>query len=202
MARQWLRYQDIMKDFVILEPYGTLDAYPPRTVALCEITYDYASPVYRVFRNKSEYHAERKLLAFLGNHPAAPTSQRCQVKVYMNYSPCSDCADAIIKYKQENPECDITIYFANFYKHYDEENMKGLRRLAKKVTLGLLGGQEWKELIENENLVYPNYADKITCKRKIRSAKRQEREKHDLQIMNSITDDNELLRVVPIAFKV
>ena len=94
------------------------------------------------------------------NHLIGYKNVEGQVVIYMNYSPCSDCAEQIINFV-----CDpgwrmhLVIYFVQLYKvkrescdmmeqccNGDEDNSRGLRHLSQYVTLRNFTNTQWEEL--------------------------------------------------------
>ena len=113
----------------------------------------------QVYRNR-EYHAEHYFLKALEENVKTLLSNNkvtkfsIQAKLVQNYSPCGDCAQKIINFRNEqknqNINFSVEIKFANVYKHYEEANKGGLVALLKTdyVVLNLYQGKdEWKQFL-------------------------------------------------------
>jgi len=105
-------------------------------------------------------HAE---IIMLENHLAMHKNQDGEVKIYINYSPCSDCANKLIEFVCDREwRMKTAIYFVQLYYAKREscqqnnntcckvsegsQNEKGLRQLSQYVTLRNFTNTQWQEL--------------------------------------------------------
>ncbi len=117
---------------------------------------------------------------------------KIRAKLVQNYSPCKNCADMILKFKdgRENQGINIslTIKFANFYRHNFESTREGLRGLLRNdVKLELLHGEDdWKEFLNDETFVNLTVRKNKQLLERATSKERKEREEDDVKILNEI----------------
>jgi len=102
-----------------------------------------------------EEHAEIFMMDYLESF----NDYQGEVIVYMNYSPCSDCANKLVEFAWEW-EMELTIYFVQLYRvkrqscKYDprckcrgnKANENGLRYLEQHVTLRHFHYAQWDSL--------------------------------------------------------
>ena len=157
-----------------------------------------------VYKNRS-LHAEVKFLRKL-RKAIDKLSQDKKVSVVdihadlvQNYSPCnsyrlggkSGCADDFLKFKEDmeknGSNVSLKIKFANFYRHTDESNRAGLRKLVENgVKLELFQGEEdWKVFLNNKTkkLTKDDYRELLE---RATSEERTKREMDDVEILRNI----------------
>ncbi|XP_062600826.1 uncharacterized protein LOC134262451 [Saccostrea cucullata] len=136
-----------------------------KTTYLIYITNDGISTTIRNFNGK---HAEITLIERLTERYVKKTEIPMHVDVYINNSPCKECASALIDYLGKCRQSYINIYFANLYnirrksciektenhvqlvdKADSMENSNGLRMLLdhKRCTLQPFNKEAWKHLL-------------------------------------------------------
>ncbi|XP_038058122.1 uncharacterized protein LOC119729580 [Patiria miniata] len=130
---------NIQKDietFIWSCTYG--DQWPNRTVLLVneEVHYNISQ----------SQHAEMNALPSIKKLLDANK----EIVMYINYSPCSDCAENIAKVLKENPEVPVWIKFAFVYYAQYQANRDGLRTLmsGSNTTLETIHWNEWITVIQ------------------------------------------------------
>ena len=175
MANELLRLEgsDIEKIFIVTSPYGKKKSYPSTTriLSTVDIIYTDLNNTHfkclhenQIFSEDAE-HAEDNFCVYL-NGKINDLEERnykilnVEVKLVQNYSPCDLCARKILDYQQNltGKEINFTlkITFANFYKHYRQENLKGLVNLLQNnIALELLQGEAaWKAFLSDKDFVH------------------------------------------------
>ena len=150
---------EIKKNFIIDEPYGTIGAYPSKVIIVSDVVYGFVQADSQsrryVLRNSYEKHAEGYLIQQIRDdiqemeNGGRELVTKVVLRLIQNYSPCDDykngdngekrgCASDIIEFKQELEESEkivnITITFSNFFRWvgnrgHGPHSMAGLRKL-------------------------------------------------------------------------
>ena len=143
-----------------------------------------------IFRNNKDGHAESRCLQQL--KLKGSEANKIDVELIQSYAPCHECAEKIIKYKneieEEGKEVSIKVKFANYYFWIGEEktnekgkkSLDGLKKMGENgIDLQLFQGEEWETLFEDPVLVNLNDEDKEQLRTEAYSKGRQQREKYD-----------------------
>ncbi|XP_022083831.1 uncharacterized protein LOC110975557 [Acanthaster planci] len=101
-----------------------------------------------IYRNKpQEVHAEKKFLDALEQDVNDEEEQ--EFIIFLNFSPCNECATKICRFLTDHSEVTFEIAFAHVYTGYRHANREGLKKLHdhKRITLRALRGEDWKKII-------------------------------------------------------
>ncbi|XP_031554911.1 uncharacterized protein LOC116291838, partial [Actinia tenebrosa] len=194
--------------------------WPRKIIAACKIICTdkdgktWAS--HQIYRNDDENHAEENLIEYLRWLGHTLDASRIIIKVYINYSPCNECSEAILKYikemKSQKRESEMTITFANFYETHEytykkqdgttggnrkkkaRENIEGLKKLYKYrepgVNLRLLGVHvKWERFLGMSKFFSLTEEEKDDCLDQACSNERQRREIQDQMVWDEIFND-------------
>ena len=140
MARDNLSDAEVEQYFIRKGCYGVPgEGFPSTTVLLLKVYDGKAKLRYRQwFGSTQGSHAEKAMLDWIRGKEIRNNG----LKITMNYSPCSDCADTLLSELPGllGPGGKVEIYFSNFYKRYAEANIAGLTRLDEhdKFTLDVI----------------------------------------------------------------
>ncbi|KAK7481422.1 hypothetical protein BaRGS_00027378 [Batillaria attramentaria] len=123
-------------------------------------------------KNNKRHHAEHNLLSYLKEMIVSRSLCSQKLTLYVNYSPCYNCSDMIVKFIQSAKvehgiDIQFVIIFPTFYKirrpscedkclhklpSIEDHNssLKGLKRLEKSgVTLRPVNAADWQVLAAN-----------------------------------------------------
>ena len=159
--------QDIVKNFIIEGnwPSGvgatillsTVIINDTKLSSLNKVLQDCQSTLKSVYKNGVHpNHAERLFLDDLRQEIGSFREvEEIQIHLVQNYSPCTDCADRIVGFKNENENVFLKITFANIYESWKDASKEGLRRLLQSgIELELLEGvDKWKQFLNNESFI-------------------------------------------------
>nr|CAD7407076.1 unnamed protein product [Timema cristinae] len=90
-------------------------------------------------------HAELQVLSYLselqdGHRPRS-------VHLYMNVSPCRNCADAVVRFHRSNGDISLALTFSSLYAHHGENHRQGLQALAESgIQLAVFNENQWEAL--------------------------------------------------------
>lgn len=169
--------RDLENCFLVPYAYGKhASSWPRETVLLYEYENASFEEVHGMIRNDGSMHAEQKFIDEFKNSwnkDDSNSKKVVDVTIYINYSPCANCAQALITFKEDmltsrwNVKVKLAITFANFYKInvdrkapciYEEAslmNEQGLIDLMSSgVQLKILDLDELQILLNNEKLVH------------------------------------------------
>ncbi|CAB4034435.1 C- [Paramuricea clavata] len=186
----------IENNFIVQHQYGTYGwLWPSTTIvsSICKITSTTKeNPFNWAGSNWTNQHAEKRFLDELENEIAKHHKvTKIEAKLVQNYSPCSDCANALVEFKEKmqnkNIEFSLTIEFANVYCHKRSQNRKGLRKLSSTYGIELKLLHDWKAFLESlERIDKLTTGDKDTLLKMARSNERQNNEKQGAEILDEI----------------
>lgn len=168
--------RDLENCFLVPYAYGK-DAplWPRETVLLYEYENASFEEVHGMISNDRRMHAEQKFIDEFKNSwnkDDSNSKKLVDVTIYINYSPCANCAQALITFKKDmltrwNVKVKLAITFANFYKINVDRNApctdaqaslmneQGLINLMSSgVQLKILDLDELRILLNNEKLVH------------------------------------------------
>lgn len=197
-----IRKDDIKKFIVTLRYLKSSKDWPKSTIVLSKVKIDYVKsserldkiPKNEIHRNDKDNHAEiiffyylKKEINRLQNDKEVEI-KKIKVLLVQNYSPCRDCADAILKFKEtevKDIKFSLTVKFANFYRHYKQRNIEGLENLLRNnVSLELLQGKgDWKDFLSNTIFVQLDEDEYNELLERATSNKRVDREEVDRKKM-------------------
>lgn len=109
--KQPIHVLDTMWNTVLDHKYGYSQIggrLATKTYLVCKIN---SVPKPIIKENDKGTHAEQKLIDYLENKTTATT----KVTVYMNNSPCKDCAQKLKHYLKENDGIHLTLYVTHLY---------------------------------------------------------------------------------------
>ena len=202
--------EDVQK-FIIIYKYGEKGWLWPSgkgaTIVLSTVKIYYTKrsstplTIKAVYRNDDSSHAEgyflsgleKEMNTLLEDEETAVTT--IQANLVQNYSPCKNCADKILQFKNDKENqgitVSLTIKFANFYRHKLDSNKEGLRELWRNdVKLELLKGEDdWKAFLNDRTIVNLTVRKNKQLLERATSKERKEREKDDVKIFNKITSE-------------
>ena len=118
--------------------------------------------------------------------------ERIEADLVQNYSPCSECADAFVKFKdsrkREGIKLSLKIKFANFYRHWETPNINGLKMLLENgVALKLLHGEDdWRAFLNDKTFVELTEHEKAKLFDRANSEDRKKKEKQAIKMFNNI----------------
>nr|CAD7461944.1 unnamed protein product [Timema tahoe] len=85
---------------------------------------------------------------------ATGNRERERAKLYMNVSPCRNCADAVVRFHRSNGDISLALTFSSLYAHHGENHRQGLQALAESgIQLAVFNENQWEALahcIQNE----------------------------------------------------
>ncbi len=148
-----------------------------------------------IYRHRGgNIHSERDFLEELGDEiERRHQIEKIHVDLIQNLSPCANCADAFVKFKNDRREREgikfsLKIEFANFYRHWEEPNRNGLKMLLENgVELKLLQGEDdWKAFLNDSTLVKLTEHEKTKLLDDAKSEDRKKNEKQAMKIFNKI----------------
>ena len=191
--------KDDIEKFIVTLKYRQA-GYPSgrgATIVLSRVTihYDESSERLpeRIHKNTDENnHAEKRFFNYLKNeiNQRQDDEEIKEIKVILvqNYSPCRDCADAILKFKETEEDIKLTVKFANFYRDDKPENIKGLENLLRNgVSLELLQGKdEWEDFLSGTTFFRLNEDERNELLERATSNERVNREKVDKTMLADI----------------
>ncbi|XP_068085161.1 DNA dC-_dU-editing enzyme APOBEC-3H-like [Anabrus simplex] len=94
-----------------------------------------------------QQHAEQQVIQRLQQHTERTTLEPRIVHLYMNVSPCSECAEALLSYKAAHPHTIITIKFTSLFAHHATNHRRGLQRMAEcGIKLAVFDDRDWDDL--------------------------------------------------------
>lgn len=95
-------------------------------------------------------HAEVKALQRVGMKEKHLDTVARLVMLYLSYSPCANCADSILEFSGSRPQCMMSLGFSCLYRHEEESQRDGLRRLnaEHKISLGVFTRREWQHVAQ------------------------------------------------------
>jgi hypothetical protein len=118
--------------------------------------------------------------------------ERIEADLVQNFSPCSECADVFVKFKdfrkREDIKFSLKIEFANFYRHWETPNINGLKMLLENgVALKLLQGEDdWRAFLNDKTFVELTEHEKTKLLDRANSEDRKKNEKQAIKIFNNI----------------
>ncbi|CAB4039606.1 DNA dC-, partial [Paramuricea clavata] len=124
--------------------------------------------------------------------------ERIEADLVQNYSPCSECADVFVKFKdfrkREGIKFSLKIEFANFYRHWETPYINGLKRLLENgVALKLLHGEDdWRAFLNDKTFVELTEHEKAKLLDRANSEDRKKNEKQAIKIFNNIRLGNDI----------
>ncbi len=151
----------------------------------------------RIYRHRGgNIHSERDFLEELRREierreHAGHQIEKIHADLIQNLSPCSNCADAFVKFKNDRRErikFSLKIEFANFYRHWEELHRNGLKMLLENgVALKLLQGEDdWKAFLNDTTFVELTEHEKTKLLDDAKSEDRKKNEKQAMKIFNKI----------------
>ena len=152
----------------------------------------------RIYRHRGgNIHPERDFLKELRHEiereHAGHQIEKIDAELIQNLSPCSNCADAFVKFKNERREREgikfsLEIKFANFYRHWDKPRRNGLKMLLENgVALKLLQGEDdWKAFLNDSTFVKLTEHEKTKLLDDAKSEDRKKNEKEAIKIFDKI----------------
>ena len=153
----------------------------------------------RIYRHRGgNIHPERYFLEKLRREieqreHAAHQIEKIHADLIQNLSPCSNCADAFVKFKNDRREREgikfsLKIEFANFYRHWEKPHRNGLKMLLENgVALKLLQGEDdWKAFLNDSTFVKLTEHEKTELLDDAKSEDRKKNEKEAMKISNKI----------------
>ncbi len=153
----------------------------------------------RIYRHRGgNIHPERDFLKELRREierreHAGHQIEKIHADLIQNLSPCSNCADAFVKFKNDRREREgikfsLKIKFANIYCHWDNQQTNGLNMLLENgVALKLLQGEDdWKAFLNDTTFVELTEHEKTELLDDAKSEDRKENEKEAMKIFNTI----------------
>nr|CAD7404788.1 unnamed protein product [Timema poppensis] len=99
-------------------------------------------------------HAEIQVLSYLselqdGHRPRS-------VHLYMNVSPCRNCADAVVRFHRSNGDISLALTFSSLYAHHGENHRQGLQALAESgIQLAVFNENQWEALAHCIQVINP-----------------------------------------------
>ncbi|XP_062585060.1 uncharacterized protein LOC134246714 [Saccostrea cucullata] len=159
---------------------------------------------YGKIKNAYKKHAELTLIEKLSS--LYPHNRPMHVDVYMNNSPCRDCALELLEFLEASRQTQITVYFANLYnirrksciismekhvkkveKNDDDQNSEGLRRLMdhKRCKLLPFNLPAWTELYDIFGVQDPEFELNVDYTL-MKAGKDRSREKEDLLLLEDL----------------
>jgi deoxycytidylate deaminase len=146
----------------------------------------------RVNRNTT-CHAEKSFLTDFQKEISKKnhSNKKFNAYLYQNFSPCDSCANEIIEFMDKNKDFDISfkIKFANIYKHYRDQNRKGLSKLYQTdgIDLDLIQGKDgWEEVLALPFLNKLTDAEKGQLRNRTKKRKRKDNEEKGKKIFEEI----------------
>ena len=136
-------------------------------------------PKTRIYRNEGQggQHAEILFLSQLRKDKTHAT--KIEANLVQNYSPCRNCADALIHFKreieEENKEFSVSIKFANVY--YQGQGLKKLFENGERELTLLQGEEHWNEFLNDTTLVSLTNDERDELFKEAMSEKRQDNER-------------------------
>ncbi|XP_038065603.1 uncharacterized protein LOC119735760 [Patiria miniata] len=110
------------------------DERPKRTVLLCNGI---------LYSSTKTTHAEQIALDSIGDKITSMTN----IDIYINYSPCQECAARISQIVQDHTDLKVNITLAKVFQIY-VPHQRGLKELKTQgVTLKAMEGQDWKTIV-------------------------------------------------------
>jgi len=132
--------------------------WPKKTYCVFQVMYnDNDNKEQFIVESTNDSHAEIKMMDTLKRF----TNLEGEISIYINYTPCSNCANRLIKFVSDlGWRMHLVIYFVQLYNvrresrqeeniitmEESETNKKYLRKLAQYVTLSNFTEQQWDEL--------------------------------------------------------
>ncbi|XP_063237208.1 uncharacterized protein LOC134539284 isoform X2 [Bacillus rossius redtenbacheri] len=99
------------------------------------------------------------------------------VEVYLNVSPCSECADAMLGFLRADPGVRLSLHFSSLFAHHGLNHRRGLRALRDAgVRLAVFDDDTWEALascVQEEEEQQQRMCEAVTANPKARGSKRK-----------------------------
>nr|AKL90513.1 APOBEC-1 [Protopterus annectens] len=122
--------------------------YSPRTCIGYVIQYDEDNVIFQNWIcNKRTTHAELQCIYEIKQNSLIKRFTPCTLKWYMSWTPCSECANEIIRFLNKFCQVKLEICAARIYFHKKKDNRRALRNLVKAgVKLTTMRWKDYKSM--------------------------------------------------------